>query len=91
MGIDKAKMKTIEKLKDAGFDTANKIRTLEGRAILRHGLTSEMENIFDLQDAIKAGHNELAWLMDGTDPTPVRKEGRKNAGHSAETAGAVGY
>ena len=67
MGIDKAKMKTIEKLKDAGFDTANKIRALDGRAILKHGLTSEMKNIFGLQDAIKDGHNELAWLMDGTE------------------------
>lgn len=91
MGIDKTKMKTIEKLKDAGFDTANKIKTLDGRAILKHGLTTEMENIFDLQDAIKAGHNELAWLMDGTDPAPVRKEVRKNAGHAAETTGAISY
>ena len=39
-----------------------------------------MENIFNLQDAIKANHTELAWLMDGTDPKPVvKKEAMKFA------------
>ena len=74
MAIDRAKLKTMDKLKDKGFDTANKIKTLDGRLILRNGLTGEMANIFDLQDAIKANHSELAWLMDGEDPKPERKE-----------------
>ena len=74
MAIDKAKLKTMDKLKDKGFDTANKIKTLDGRLILRNGLTGEMANIFDLQDAIKANHSELAWLTDGEDPKPERKE-----------------
>ena len=74
MAIDRAKLKTMEKLKDKGFDTANKIKTLDGRLILRNGLTGEMSNIFELQDAIKANHSELAWLMDGEDPKPERKE-----------------
>ena len=28
-GLDRSKLKTLEKLKEAGFDTAAKIRTLE--------------------------------------------------------------
>ena len=74
MALDKTKLKTLDKLKDKGFDTANKIKTLDGRAILKNDLTAEMANIFDLQDAIKANHSELAWLMDGEDPKPTRKE-----------------
>ena len=70
MAIDRTKLKTMDKLKDKGFDTANKIKTLDGRLILKNGLTGEMANIFDLQDAIKANHSELAWLMDGEDPRP---------------------
>ena len=74
MALDKTKLKTLDKLKDKGFDTANKIKTLDGRAILKNDLTAEMANIFDLQDAIKANHSELAWLMDGEDPKPTKKE-----------------
>ena len=73
-GLDRSRLKTIEKLKERGFDTANKIRMLDGRLILKSGLTGEMANIFDLQDAIKANHSELAWLMDGEDPKPTKKE-----------------
>ena len=76
-GISKSKLKTMEKLKEKGFDTANKIKTLDGRLILKSDLTSEMENIFDLQDAIKANHGELAWLMDGADPKIEKKEAVK--------------
>ena len=74
MALDKTKLKTLDKLKDKGFDTANKIKTLDGRAILKNDLTAEMANIFDLQDAIKANHSELAWLMDGEDTKPTKKE-----------------
>ena len=74
MAVDRSKLKTLDKLKDKGFDTANKIKTLDGRLILKNGLTAEMGNIFELQDAIKANHSELAWLMDGEDPKPGKKE-----------------
>jgi hypothetical protein len=74
MAIDRSKLKTLDKLKDKGFDTANKIKTLDGRLILKNNLTAEMGNIFELQDAIKANHSELAWLMDGEDPKPSKKE-----------------
>ena len=78
-GIDKPKIKALEKLKEAGFDTANKIKTLEARQMLKLGMAAEMQEIFDLQDAIKANHSELAWLMDGEDPKPVKKEATRNA------------
>ena len=74
MALDKTKLKTLDKLKDKGFDTANKIKTLDGRAILKNDLTAEMANIVDLQEAIKANHSERAWLMDGEDPKPTKKE-----------------
>ena len=77
-GIDKSKLKTMEMLKKAGFDTANKIKSLDGRIILKNDLTSEMANIFDLQDAIKANHGEIGWFLDGEDPKPLKKEAAKN-------------
>ena len=69
-GLDRAKWKTLEKLKEAGFDTAAKVRTLEMEDVCDHGLESELRNIIDLKKAIKTNHGELAWLMDGADPRP---------------------
>lgn len=69
-GLDKSKLKTMEKLKEAGFDTAAKIRTLEMEEVCDHGLENELRNIIGLKKAIKANHGELAWLMDGVDPKP---------------------
>ena len=89
-GLDRAKVKTLEKLKEAGFDTAAKVRTLEARQMLKLGLASEMGNIFDLQDAIKANHSELAWLMEGEDPKPVKKEAAKNADENRKPAAEAG-
>ena len=89
-GLDRAKIKTLEKLKEAGFDTAAKIRVLDARQMLKEGLAGEMGNIFDLQDAIKANHSELAWLMDGEDPKPVKKEAAKNADDNRKPAEAAG-
>ena len=85
-GLDRSKIKTLEKLKEAGFDTAAKIRMLDARQMLKEGLAGEMGNIFDLQDAIKANHSELAWLMDGEDPKPVKKEAVKNADDNRKPA-----
>ena len=87
-GIDKPKIKALEKLKENGFDTANKIKMLEARQILKLGMATEMQEIFDLQDAIKANHSELAWLMDGEDPKPVKKEAAKNADDNRKPAEA---
>ena len=41
MAIDKSKIKTLEKLKEKGFDTANKIRPLE------------MEEVFENREQIE--------------------------------------
>ena len=97
-GLDRAKIKTLEKLKEAGFDTAAKIRILDARQMLKEGLAGEMGNIFDLQDAIKANHSELAWLMDGEDPKPAKKEvvkrdhndGKHGEGGAEGNPGGVG-
>ena len=78
-GIEKAKIKALEKLKEAGFDTANKIKLLDARQMLKLGMAGEMQEIFDLQDAIKANHSELAWLLEGEDPKPVKKEVKRSA------------
>ena len=73
-GIEKPKIKALEKLKEAGFDTANKIKQLDAREMLKLGMSGEMQEIFDLQDAIKANHFEIGWLLDGEDPKPAKKE-----------------
>ena len=79
-GLDKSKLKTLEKLKEAGFDTAAKIRILEMEDVCEHGLENELRNIIGLKKAIKANHSELAWLMDGVDPRPdMLKEGITDA------------
>ena len=88
-GLDRSRLKTIEKLKERGFDTANKIRMLDGRLILKNGLTGEMANIFDLQDAIRANHSELAWLMSGEDPKPGKKEAQSNADDGRSSGGSI--
>lgn len=94
-GIDKPKIKALEKLKEAGFDTANKIKMLEARQMLKLGMAAEMQEIFDLQDAIKANHGEIAWLLDGEDPKPVKKEAIRNAdddrGPKAGQSGSYGF
>ena len=93
--IDRPKTKALEKLKVNGFDTANKIKALEARQMLKLGMAAEMQEIFDLQDAIKANHGEIGWLLNGVDPKPVKKEVIRNAdedrGPEAEAAGAYGF
>lgn len=79
MAIEKSKIKTLEKLKEKGFDTANKIRPLEMEEVYENGLESELGNIIGLKKAIKANHSELAWLLDGTDPKAEKKEEQNNA------------
>ena len=48
-----------------------------------------------LQDAIKANHAEIAWLLNGEDPKPVKKEAIRNAdddrGSKVESTGAYGF
>lgn len=72
--IDQDKIATLSKLKELGYDTANKIKTFDPRDMYKKGLRDEKGIIFDLQDAIKANHSEIAWLLGGEDPKPVKKE-----------------
>lgn len=91
-GLDRSKLKTLEKLKEAGFDTAAKIRTLEMEDVCDHGLESELRNIIDLKKAIKTNHSELAWLMDGTDPRPdMMKEDETDDDRTAGYGKQEGY
>ena len=98
-GIERAKIKALEKLKEAGFDTANKIKQLDAREMLKLGMSGEMQEIFDLQDAIKANHSEIGWLLDGEDPKPVKKEvvkrdhddRKRGEGDSEGNTGSFGY
>jgi hypothetical protein len=52
MAIDKSKIKTLEKLKEKGFDTANKIRPLEMEEVFENGLENELGIIIGLKKAI---------------------------------------
>lgn len=98
-GIERAKLKALEKLKEAGFDTANKIKQLDAREMLKLGMSGEMQEIFDLQDAIKANHSEIGWLLDGEDPKPAKKEvvkrdhddGKHREGGTEGNAGGFSY
>jgi len=89
--IDQDKIETLSRLKEEGFDTANKIRTLDMDDLCDHGLESELKNILALKKAIKANHSEIAWLLDGEDPKPARKEEHTYAddGGSADTGGSI--
>jgi len=75
-GIDRPKIKALEKLKEAGFDTANKIKLLDARQMLKLGMAGEMQEIFDLQDAIKAiGSDEVTINFSGElKPFVVKRE-----------------
>ena len=75
MAINKAKLKTLTRLCDKGFDTHKKILAIDMRAARDHGLDDDIGGIIDLQDAIKA-HREIAYLCDGSDAKPAQREGQ---------------
>ena len=89
MAIDKSKIKTLEKLKEKGFDTANKIRPLEMEEVFENGLENELGNTIGLKKAIKANHSELAWLLDGSDPKLEKKEEQINADDGRSSGGRI--
>ena len=72
--LEQDKVETLSRLKEEGFDTANKIRALDMNDLYEHGLENELKNILDLKKAIKNNHGEIAWILDGEDPKPARKE-----------------
>ena len=75
MAINKAKLKTLTRLCEKGFDTHKKILAIDMRAARNHGLDDDIGGIIDLQDAIKA-HREIAYLCDGSDAKPAQREGQ---------------
>ena len=82
MAINKAKLKTLTRLSDRGFDTHKKILAIDMRAARNHGLDDDIGGIIDLQDAIKA-HREIAYLCDGSDAKP--RERRDSMCRKGET------
>ena len=89
--IDQDKLYTLSRLKEEGFDTANKIRALDMEDLCEHGLESELRNILELKKAIKANHSEIAWLLDGEAPKPARKEGTRDEQTDGRSNSEDGY
>ena len=75
MAVNKAKLKTLNRLCDRGFDTSKKISSIEMEIAHENGLDDEIGGIIELKKAIRE-RKELAWLCDGNDPKP--KEAKKN-------------
>lgn len=73
--MDKAKQKLIDKLGKKGFDTEKKVNAIDMQVAFDNGLTDELGGILALQKAIKT-HRVYAFLMDGVDAKPEKKEAR---------------
>lgn len=73
--MDKAKQKLIDKLGKKGFDTEKKVNAIDMQVAFDNGLTDELGGILALQKAIKT-HSVYAFLMDGVDAKPEKKEAR---------------
>ena len=79
INLDIDKLHTLSRLKEEGYDTSNKIKTINMDDVVKHDLSDELRNIVDMQKAIKANHFEIGWLLDGEDPKPERKEDKPDA------------
>ena len=73
--MDKAKQKLIDKLGKKGFDTEKKVNAIDMQVAFDNGLTDELGGILALQKAIKT-HSVYAFLMDGVDAKPEKKEAK---------------
>lgn len=71
--MDKAKQKLIDKLGKKGFDTEKKVNAIDMQVAFDNGLADELGGILALQKAIKT-HSVYAFLMDGADPKPEKKQ-----------------
>ena len=71
--MDKAKQKLIDKLGKKGFDTEKKVNAIDMQVAFDNGLADELGGILALQKAIKT-HSVYAFLMDGVDAKPEKKE-----------------
>ena len=78
MAIDKKKAAALSKISDKGFDTEKKVMAIDIDAIDENDLTKEITEIRGLKKAIR-NHDVIAYLCNGTDPVPVKKEAKKDA------------
>lgn len=78
MAIDKKKAAALSKISDKGFDTEKKVMAIDIDAIDENDLTKEITEIRGLKKAIR-NHDVIAYLCNGTDPMPVKKEAKKDA------------
>lgn len=75
--MDKAKQKLLDKLGKKGFDTEKKVCAIDMQVAFDNGLADELGGILALQKAIKT-HSVYAFLMDGVDAKPEKKEAAKH-------------
>jgi len=73
--MEKTKQKLIDKLGKKGFDTEKKVCAIDMQVAFDNGLTDELGGILALQKAIKI-HSVYAFLMDGVDAKPEKKEAK---------------
>ncbi len=78
MAIDRKKGATLSKISDKGFDTEKKVMAIDIDVIDENDLTKEITEIRGLKKAIR-NHDVIAYLCNGTDPVPVKKEAKKDA------------
>lgn len=75
--MEKTKQKLIDKLGKKGFDTEKKVCAIDMQVAFDNGLADELGGILALQKAIKT-HSVYAFLMDGVDTKPEKKEEAKH-------------
>lgn len=73
--MEKTKQKLIDKLGKKGFDTEKKVCAIDMQVAFDNGLADELGGILALQKAIKT-HSVYAFLMDGVDAKPEKKEAK---------------
>ena len=73
--MEKTKQRLIDKLGKKGFDTEKKVCAIDMQVAFDNGLTDELGGILALQKAIKT-HSVYAFLMDGVDAKPEKKEAK---------------
>lgn len=78
MAIDRKKGAALSKISDKGFDTEKKVMAIDIDVIDENDLTKEITEIRGLKKAIR-NHDVIAYLCNGTDPVPVKKEAKKDA------------
>ena len=75
--MEKTKQRLIDKLGKKGFDTEKKVCAIDMQVAFDNGLADELGGILALQKAIKS-HSVYAFLMDGVDTKPEKKEEAKH-------------